>query len=111
MVQEAFTYIEQITDSDIKLKLIDTLRTVTAGKVSLYYIISMLDVQFYVKRFFILCKRCMYCCLTKILHILPASEHWRKLQIIPEKDHHPPHSLSQRLRFSEFFSDIVRFIN
>jgi len=23
----------------------------------------------------------------------------------------PPHSLPQRLRFSEFFADIVRFIN
>jgi len=34
MVQQAFSYIEQITDMDVKLKLIDTLRTVTAGKVS-----------------------------------------------------------------------------
>jgi len=34
MVQQAFSYIEQITDMDVKLKLIDTLRNVTAGKVS-----------------------------------------------------------------------------
>ena len=34
MVQEAFTYVEQTPDLEIKLKLIDTLRTVTAGKVS-----------------------------------------------------------------------------
>ena len=33
MVQEACTYVDQIKDFDEKLKLIDTLRTVTAGKV------------------------------------------------------------------------------
>ena len=33
MIQEAFTYVEQTPDLDTKLKLIDTLRTVTAGKV------------------------------------------------------------------------------
>ena len=33
MVQEAYTYVEQTPNMDIKLKLIDTLRTVTAGKV------------------------------------------------------------------------------
>ena len=33
MVQEAFTYVDKITAMDTKLKLIDTLRTVTAGKV------------------------------------------------------------------------------
>uniref|UniRef100_A0A4W3K9G4 26S proteasome non-ATPase regulatory subunit 12 n=1 Tax=Callorhinchus milii TaxID=7868 RepID=A0A4W3K9G4_CALMI len=33
MVQECCTYIEQITDLPIKLRLIDTLRTVTAGKI------------------------------------------------------------------------------
>lgn len=33
MVQEAFTYVDKITDMDAKLKLIDTLRTVTAGKI------------------------------------------------------------------------------
>jgi len=36
MVQEAFSYIEKISNLDIKLKLIDTLRTVTAGKVSVH---------------------------------------------------------------------------
>jgi len=35
MVQQAFSYIEKITNLDVKLKLIDTLRTVTAGKVSI----------------------------------------------------------------------------
>jgi len=34
MVQQSFSYIDQIGDLDVKLKLIDTLRTVTAGKVS-----------------------------------------------------------------------------
>jgi 26S proteasome regulatory subunit N5 len=33
MVQEAFTYVDNITHMETKLKLIDTLRTVTAGKV------------------------------------------------------------------------------
>eukprot|EP00112_Aurelia_sp_Birch-Aquarium-sp1_P020093 Seg5094.1 transcript_id=Seg5094.1/GoldUCD/mRNA.D3Y31 product="26S proteasome non-ATPase regulatory subunit 12" protein_id=Seg5094.1/GoldUCD/D3Y31 len=33
MVQEACTYVEQIKDIDEKIKLIDTLRTVTAGKI------------------------------------------------------------------------------
>lgn len=35
MVQEAFTYVEKLTNLEVKLKLIDTLRTVTAGKVNL----------------------------------------------------------------------------
>ena len=33
MIQEACTYVEKTPNLDIKLKLIDTLRTVTAGKV------------------------------------------------------------------------------
>jgi 26S proteasome regulatory subunit N5 len=33
MVQEAFTYVDQINDMEAKLKLIDSLRTVTAGKI------------------------------------------------------------------------------
>lgn len=33
MVQEAFTYVDQISDMESKLKLIDSLRTVTAGKI------------------------------------------------------------------------------
>ncbi|RMX55448.1 hypothetical protein pdam_00019355 [Pocillopora damicornis] len=33
MIQEAFTYVEQTPDLETKLKLIDTLRTVTAGKI------------------------------------------------------------------------------
>lgn len=33
MVQEAFTYVDQITDMEAKLKLIDTLRAVTTGKI------------------------------------------------------------------------------
>ena len=33
MVQEACTYVDEITDQVQKLKLIDTLRTVTAGKI------------------------------------------------------------------------------
>ena len=34
MIQEAFTYVEQTPDLETKLKLIDTLRTVTDGKVT-----------------------------------------------------------------------------
>ena len=34
MIQEAFTYVEQTPDLETKLELIDTLRTVTAGKVN-----------------------------------------------------------------------------
>lgn len=33
MVQEAFSYVDKIDNMEIKLKLIDTLRTVTAGKI------------------------------------------------------------------------------
>lgn len=33
MVQECCTYVDEITDEEIKLKLIDTLRTVTEGKI------------------------------------------------------------------------------
>ncbi len=34
MIQEACTYVDKIFDMEAKLKLIDTLRSVTAGKVS-----------------------------------------------------------------------------
>lgn len=40
MIQEAFTYVEQTPDLETKLKLIDTLRTVTAGKVKLALIVE-----------------------------------------------------------------------
>ena len=40
MIQEAFTYVEQTPDLETKLKLIDTLRTVTAGKVTTYILLS-----------------------------------------------------------------------
>lgn len=33
MVQECYKYVDAVTDLTIKLRLIDTLRTVTAGKV------------------------------------------------------------------------------
>lgn len=33
MVQECYKYVDSVTDQAIKLRLIDTLRTVTAGKV------------------------------------------------------------------------------
>ena len=33
MIQEACTYVEKTPNMEVKLKLIDTLRTVTAGKV------------------------------------------------------------------------------
>lgn len=33
MVQECYKYVDTVTDLTIKLRLIDTLRTVTAGKV------------------------------------------------------------------------------
>ena len=34
MVQEAFTYVDKTPNMEVKLKLIDTLRSVTAGKVN-----------------------------------------------------------------------------
>ena len=40
MIQEAFAYVEQTPDLETKLKLIDTLRTVTAGKVTTYILLS-----------------------------------------------------------------------
>lgn len=33
MVQECYKYVDTVTDLAVKLRLIDTLRTVTAGKV------------------------------------------------------------------------------
>jgi len=46
MIQEAFTYVEQMPDLETKLKLIDTLRTVTAGKVKLsicfFYLLQLI---------------------------------------------------------------------
>jgi 26S proteasome regulatory subunit N5 len=36
MIQEAYGYVEQMPDKESKLKLIDTLRSVTAGKVMNY---------------------------------------------------------------------------
>ncbi|TNN54189.1 26S proteasome non-ATPase regulatory subunit 12 [Liparis tanakae] len=36
MVQECYKYVDTVTDQPIKLRLIDTLRTVTAGKVETY---------------------------------------------------------------------------
>jgi hypothetical protein len=33
MVQECYKYVDTVTDLTVKLRLIDTLRTVTAGKV------------------------------------------------------------------------------
>ena len=46
MIQEAFTYVEQTPDLETKLKLIDTLRTVTAGKVKLALIFFLVDEKF-----------------------------------------------------------------
>lgn len=37
MVQECYKYVDTVTDQPIKLRLIDTLRTVTAGKVCNVY--------------------------------------------------------------------------
>ena len=48
MIQEAFAYVEQTPDLETKLKLIDTLRTVTAGKVKQTLIIFTLE-AFYLK--------------------------------------------------------------
>ena len=45
MVQEACTYVDKIDDEAHKMKLIDTIRTVTAGKV-LSCFFSMLTYQF-----------------------------------------------------------------
>lgn len=48
MIQEAFTYVEQTPDLETKLKLIDTLRTVTAGKVRLTctcYVVDLVQLK------------------------------------------------------------------
>jgi hypothetical protein len=37
MIQEAFTYVDQTPDRETKLKFIETLRTVTAGKVEGFF--------------------------------------------------------------------------
>ena len=49
MIQEAFAYVEQTPDLETKLKLIDTLRTVTAGKVKLALIFVMQQVPYALK--------------------------------------------------------------
>ena len=38
MVQECYKYVDAVTDLTIKLRLIDTLRTVTAGKVCVLFL-------------------------------------------------------------------------
>lgn len=45
MIQEAYTYVEKTPagNLDVKLKLIDTLRTVTTGKVSYKYYYNTSD--------------------------------------------------------------------
>ena len=43
MVQECYKYVDEVSDLTIKLRLIDTLRTVTAGKVR-WFINSLLPV-------------------------------------------------------------------
>lgn len=40
MVQECYKYVDTVTDQPIKLRLIDTLRTVTAGKVRNVFVCS-----------------------------------------------------------------------
>ena len=39
MVQECYKYVDSVTDLTIKLRLIDTLRTVTAGKVCNVFVV------------------------------------------------------------------------
>jgi len=43
MVQEAFTYVDSITNMETKLKLIDTLRTVTSGKVNKNFFVFKME--------------------------------------------------------------------
>ena len=47
MVQEAYTYVEKTPNMEIKLKLIDTLRTITAGKVNTIICILYVFYQWY----------------------------------------------------------------
>ena len=51
MVQEAYTYVDQITNMEQKLQLIDTLRTVTAGKVKFFLqmILTLVQVILFVR--------------------------------------------------------------
>lgn len=44
MVQECYKYVDAVTDLTIKLRLIDTLRTVTAGKV--WNIWDLMEIKF-----------------------------------------------------------------
>lgn len=43
MVQKCCTYVDKMPSKDLKLKLIDTLRTVTAGKVNTNLLISLVE--------------------------------------------------------------------
>lgn len=45
MVQECYTYVDKLTDLTVKLRLIDTLRTVTAGKVWFAQIFCMCEID------------------------------------------------------------------
>ena len=49
MVQECYKYVDEVSDLTIKLRLIDTLRTVTAGKVRWFInsLLPVLDVKSY----------------------------------------------------------------
>lgn len=59
MVQECYTYVDAETDLSIKLRLIDTLRTVTAGKVSTS---TVFTIALSVYQIYFLWARSLPCC-------------------------------------------------
>lgn len=63
MVQQCCTYVEEITDLPVKLRLIDTLRMVTEGKVS-FVLGDLFLLLVRVVCFYIACK---YICMVILL--------------------------------------------
>ena len=66
MVQQCCTYVEEITDLPVKLRLIDTLRMVTEGKVSFvlgdFFLLLVRVMCFYIA--------CKYICMMILLVFL-----------------------------------------
>ncbi len=51
MIQECCNYVDELADEDVKLKLIDTLRNVTEGKVSFQSVITNQNREYSTDRF------------------------------------------------------------
>ena len=62
MVQQACEYLEHAPNKEIQLKLIDVLRTVTAGKVCCLYIYIYINIYIYIYIYIYICV-CVCACV------------------------------------------------